>query len=142
MNSSRPTTIRAETSLRSVSPNATDSPVPASFRYDPADPYAVHLRFWSEHEPVSWSFARELLLTGLNQQAGVGDVPVHPSPWITPGSETMTLSLSSPDGQAQFEVRRKVIVKFLRRSYALVPRDHETHYQDVDAAIARLLGSA
>jgi hypothetical protein len=49
--------------------------------------------------------------------------------------------LSSPDGRARPEVRRKVIVKFLRRSYAMVPRGQETQHQDIDAAIARLLGS-
>jgi hypothetical protein len=27
-------------------------------------------------EPVSWSFARELLVTGLDEPAGIGDVPV------------------------------------------------------------------
>jgi len=139
MNSSRPMPILAETSLKLVSPDAA-APVPASFRYDPADPYAVHLRLWTGHEPVSWLFARELLLTGLDQPTGTGNVQVQPSPWVTPGGETLTLSLSTTDGQARFEVRRKVIVKFLRRSYAMVPRGQETQHQDTDAVIARLLG--
>jgi hypothetical protein len=40
----------------------------------------------------------------------------------------------------RFEVRRNVVVTFLRRSYALVPRGQETHHQDIGTALARLLG--
>lgn len=141
MNGRKPTIILAETSLRQAAPNATASPVPASFRYDPADPYAVQVCLRTEPEPVSWSFARELLLTGLDQPAGIGDVRVWPSPWLTARAEAMVLWFSSPEGRARFEVRRKVIVKFLRRCYALVPRGQEARCQDVDTAVARLLGT-
>ena len=67
MSTIRPTTVEVETSLRLVAPDATALPVRASLRYDPADPYAVHVLFHAESaggEAVSWSFARELLVTG------------------------------------------------------------------------------
>ena len=60
MSTIRPTTVEVETSLRLVAPDATALPVRASLRYDPVDPYAVHVLFHAETasgETVSWSFA-------------------------------------------------------------------------------------
>src|SRR4051794_41870827 len=77
MSAIRPTTVEVETSLRLVAPDATALPVRASLRYDPADPYAVHVLFHAESaggEAVSWSFPRELLVTGLGEPAGLGGV--------------------------------------------------------------------
>src|ERR687888_175865 len=67
----RPTSVEVETSLH----------LRASLKYDPTDPYAVHVMFHpdtSGAEPVSWSFARELLVTGIDEAAGMGDVRVWP----------------------------------------------------------------
>ena len=140
MSAIRPTTVEVETSLRLVAPDATTLPVRASLRYDPADPYAVHVLFHAESaggEAVSWSFARELLVTGLDEPAGIGDVRVWP--WATPRGGFVALALSSPDGNALFEVPRSVLVRFLRRTYVAVPRSRETEYLDIDAAVTRLL---
>ena len=111
MSTIRPTTVEVETSLRLVAPDATALPVRASLRYDPADPYAVHVLFHAESaggEAVSWSFARELLVTGLDEPAGIGDVRVWP--WATPRGDFVALALSSPDGNAWLEVPRRVLV--------------------------------
>jgi hypothetical protein len=86
---------------------------------------------------VSWSFARELLFTGLDEPAGIGDVRVWP--WNGPRGDFVALALSSPDGNALFEVPRSVLVRFLRRTYSAVPRGHETDHLDVDNAVSRLL---
>jgi hypothetical protein len=140
MSSTKPTIVLVETSLRPVAPDANAPLLPATFGYDPKDPYAAHVRFWTEPEPVIWSFARELLLTGLDQLAGIGDVQLWPSPGTGLDAQAVALSFSSPDGPMRFEVRRRVLLTFLRRSYALVPRGQENHHQDIDAALARLLG--
>jgi hypothetical protein len=140
MSSIRPTAVEVETSLRLVAPDATSLPVRASLRYDPADPYAVHVLFHAESaggEAVSWSFARELLMTGLDEPAGMGDVRVWP--WNNPRGDFVALALSSPDGNALFEVPRSVLVRFLRRTYVVVPRGKETELLDLDAAVVRLL---
>lgn len=94
-------TVEAEMMLRSAAPDPL--PVHARFRYDPADPYAVQATFHTEAEPqtVTWTFARELLATGLDQPAGLGDVQVWPSPWATPYGDLIILALCSPDGQAE-----------------------------------------
>ncbi|GIM86444.1 SsgA family sporulation/cell division regulator [Salinispora arenicola] len=136
----RPTTVEVETSLRLVAPDATALPVRASLRYDPADPYAVHVLFHAESaggEAVSWSFARELLVAGLDEPAGIGDVRVWP--WATPRGDFVALALSSPDGNALFEVPRSVLVRFLRRTYVVVARGREAEHLDVDTAVSRLL---
>ena len=86
---------------------------------------------------MSWSFARELLVTGLDEPAGIGDVRVWP--WATPRGDFVALALSSPDGNALFEVPRSVLVRFLRRTYVVVARGRETDHLDVDAALVRLL---
>ena len=57
MSAIRPQTVEVETSLRLVAPDATALAVRASLRYDPADPYAVHVLFHAETasgETVSW----------------------------------------------------------------------------------------
>ncbi len=136
----RPATVEVETSLRLIAPDASAVPVRASLRYDPADPYAVHVLFHAEStggETVGWSFARELLLTGLEEPAGIGDVRVWP--WTTPRGDYVALALSSPDGNALFEVPRGVLVRFLRRTCVVVPRGRESEYLDVDAAVSKLL---
>jgi len=61
------------------------------------------------------------------------------SPWATPRGDFVALALSSPDGNALFEVPRSVLVRFLRRTYVAVPRGRETDYLDLDAAVIRLL---
>lgn len=132
-------TVETEMMLRSAPPDP--HPAPARFRYDPADPYAVQATFHTEAEPhtATWTFARELLATGLDQPAGLGDVQVWPSPWATPHGDLVILALCSPDGQATLEVPRTTLLRFLCRTYVLVPRGQEGHHQNIDIAIAHLL---
>jgi hypothetical protein len=140
MSAIRPATVEVETSFRFVAPDATRLPVRASLRYDPADPYAIQVLFRAESvggEDVSWSFGRELLVAGLAKPSGIGDVRVWP--WATPTADLVAVALSSPDGTALFEVDRGVVVRFLRRTYILVPRGRETEYLDLEAAVTRLL---
>ncbi len=52
----------------------------ATFGYTPSDPYAVTLTFHVPGEAVVWTFSRELLMLGLDEPAGDGDVHVWPRP--------------------------------------------------------------
>jgi hypothetical protein len=140
MSAIRPTSVEVETSLRLVAADATALPVRASLRYEPDDPYAVHMLFHAEStgsESVSWSFARELLVNGLDGPAGIGDVRVWP--WTSQRGDFVALMLSSPDGNALLEVPRSILVRFLRRTHVAVPSGHESDHLDVDAAVSRLL---
>ncbi len=139
MGSMRPAAVEVETSFRLVAPEAAALPVRASLRYDPSDPYAVHVVFHPDQgggEPVGWSFARDLLRIGIDEPAGLGDVRVWP--WA-PRGDRVALALSSPDGNALFEAQRSVLARFLRRTYAAVPVGRESEYLDLDAAVDRLL---
>lgn len=134
-----PSSVEVETSLHLVVPDAVTLPVRASLRYDPSDPYAVHVMFHPDSlgaESVSWSFARDLLVAGMDEAAGIGDVRVWP--WATPRGDVVALALSSPDGNALFEVQRSVLVRFLRRTFSVVPRGRESDYVDIEGALLRL----
>jgi hypothetical protein len=74
------TTVSAEIELQPVSPQRTIMPLAASLFYSSKDPYAIRVVFYDgDGEPVEWTFARDLLSTGLQERAGPGDVTVWPS---------------------------------------------------------------
>lgn len=140
MATTRPATVEVETTMRFVAPDFTTINVRASMRYDQDDPYAVHVVFHPgnpDADTVSWSFGRELLAAGLVEPAGIGDVRVWP--WTTPRGESLALALSSPDGNALFEISRSLIARFLRRSYTLVPKGKEPSSMDMDSTVSKLL---
>lgn len=136
----RPKTVSTELSLRLVVPGTSALPVAASLRFDLSDPYAVHVGFRTGGEDiVEWTFARQLLTEGVHRAVGEGDVRV----WPATGSagEIVCLSLSSPSGQALFEVPLAGLVDFLTRTYACVPLGAESDYVDLDAELALLVWS-
>ena len=143
MRSPQPVPVQVEVSLSLVVPEGNALPVQASLRYDPADPYAVHVVFHGgAHDSgaeVSWSFARQLLLDGLQEPAGMGDVRVWP--WVGDAGPAIALALSSPDGHALFAVPREALSAFVARTYEQVPNGTESEHLDVDAALATMLGT-
>ena len=127
MAATRPTTVQMETSLHLVAPDSVTLPVRSSLRYDPADPYAVHVLFHPETgngDPVGSSFARDLLVAGLDEATGIGDVRAWP--WASARGDVVALALSSPDGNALFRCPAACFVRFLRHTYAAVPRGAES----------------
>lgn len=117
-------------------------PLTAGLRYSKTDPYAVRLALHTGlDEPVEWVFARDLLSVGMEQEHGLGDVRVWPSVRSRGGLPGMVLNLelSSPNGQANFEMPLREIAGFLRRSHDLVPAGRESRYIDVDAELSALL---
>lgn len=137
--STRPAAVTADLDLRLVVPGSTALPVLASITYDAADPYAVQVTFHTggERGTVEWRFARQLLTDGVTRLVGEGDVKVWPT--RSEGRAVVCLSLSSPSGEALFEVSLPELVEFLTRSYAAVPTGAEGDYVDIDAELALLL---
>jgi hypothetical protein len=144
-----PAGVRTDVSLNLVVPEGAALPVRARLEYDPADPYAVQVIFRAQPAVdgtddgagapgVSWSFARDLLLDGLTEPTGMGDVRVWP--WRTGNDPVVAMALTSPDGHALFTVSRRDLRDFVARTFAVVPRGEERSYLDVDAALAELLG--
>jgi hypothetical protein len=136
--SPRPLTVSAELQVALVVPGATALPIRASMTYDAADPYAVKIAFHTgTGDAVQWTFARQLLTDGVTSPAGQGDVRTWPA--TSERGPVVCLSLSSPSGNALFEVPVPELVEFLTMTYAAIPTGTEADHVDVDAELAELL---
>jgi hypothetical protein len=133
--------VTAQVELRFVVPGTAALPVVADVGYEPADPYAVRVRFHTGDDDggVEWTFARSLLTDGVARPSGDGDVRIWPS--HSDGRPVVCLSLSSPSGRALFEAPLSAIVEFLTETYAAVPTGAEADHVDVDAELALMLRS-
>src|SRR4051812_2557639 len=136
MNSS--TTISAELGLRLVVPDRTTVPLLATLEYAADDPYALRVAFHvGNDEPVEWIFARELLTVGIVRRVGEGDVNVWPAE--TRARRLVNISLSSPFGDALFEVPLAPLADFLHQTYEIVPAGREPEFVDIEAELDNLL---
>jgi hypothetical protein len=134
-----PSIVQTGASLRSLRTGDAGARVWTTFRYDPADPYAVHILFHTgEADDNSWAMGRDLLFAALTGPAGYGDVRLWPYTDVR-GGEYLALALSSPDGGGLLEIPRHVITRFLGRTYRAVPSGDEPEYLDLDGTVAALL---
>jgi hypothetical protein len=155
MMSSNHSEVSAELSLGLVGPEHMIVPLTASMSYRSADPYAIRMAFHvGTDEPVEWTFARDLLTAALHSREGDGDVQAWPSAapgdlaaggaqdGATTGHSILNIAMSSPFGQAHFEMSAQAIEQFLQRTYQVVPVGQETGYLDFDAELTELLSQA
>jgi hypothetical protein len=112
--------------------------VEAELRYDPADPYAVAVAFLSKGTEVLWVFARDLLLRGISEPTGDGDVQVFPS-LDDDGRAEIGVMLRSPGGQTLMKVPARDVMGFLARSTRAVWPGTEGNHLSADKAIAAIL---
>ncbi|HEV7212257.1 MAG TPA: SsgA family sporulation/cell division regulator [Blastococcus sp.] len=122
--------------------------VPALLRYDPSDPFAVRIAFGDVGDEngsvdadgggIAWLVSRELLLSGLDQPAGDGDVRVWPASAAT---DVLFLHLRAPSGEALFELSRATVAAFLRQTESLVPAGSESDLLDLDDELQMLLSN-
>ncbi|MEW2498084.1 SsgA family sporulation/cell division regulator [Streptomyces nodosus] len=115
--------------------------IPATLHYDRGDPFAVRMTFPApatlEGVEVCWTFARELLATGLEEPVGHGDVRVRPY-----GYDRTVLEFHAPEGTAVVHVHSSDIRRFLQRTTELVPVGLERLQRDLDHDLAELLRDA
>jgi hypothetical protein len=124
-------TSRVRTTLMVWRADDPDRPVMVIALYRLADPYAVSLFFPGLRKP--WYLARALLVDGLEQPAGEGDVRVAPAEtdeWIE-----ITL-LPGQARQCRLFVLRAQIDSFVTRTCRLVPVGSEDEWIDWDRQIA------
>lgn len=114
------------------------SQVEAELQYDPGDPYAVTIMFSLAHKQVRWTFGRDLVVDGLDEPTGDGDVRVWPS-LDRAGRACVLVELTSPKGQALVQIMAKEVRPFVQRMTLLVPSGEEPHHVDIDAAVEGLL---
>ncbi|MGP8301596.1 SsgA family sporulation/cell division regulator [Streptomyces inhibens] len=114
-------------------------PVAGRFSYRSDRPYEVEVAFISRgHTVATWLFARELLLCGLYDEAGEGDVRVWP--FRRPGeARRVHIELSTDDSVCELSVRATELTAWLEQTAAIVPPGHEERYLDMDTHLARLL---
>jgi Streptomyces sporulation and cell division protein, SsgA len=133
------TVVAVEMGLRLVVAGHDEVPLTALVRYQASDPYAIEMALdTGQAEPVRWMFARDLLVDGLHNHAGDGDVRFWPT---DRDPDLLNISLSSPDGQAHLQAPLTAIVSFLDRTFDAVPSGHESGYIDIQNELNTLLHS-
>ncbi|MGP2441000.1 SsgA family sporulation/cell division regulator [Streptomyces sp. JW3] len=112
--------------------------IPAKLRYDRRDPFAVRMTFPApatlEGVDVCWTFSRELLLAGMREPEGHGDVRVRPY-----GYDRTVLEFHAPEGTAVIHVRSGELRRFLEATSELVPLGLEHLQLDLDHDLAELM---
>ncbi|MET9564506.1 SsgA family sporulation/cell division regulator [Streptomyces tauricus] len=130
--------VERELELKLVLSPERSIPVPALLSYRSDDPYAVHVTFHlgTDH-PVSWTFARELLVEGVFRPCGHGDVRAWPTK--VGGRGVVLMALSSPDGDALLEAPAAQVSAWLERTLRAVPPGTEAARLGIDDGLAELL---
>ncbi|MET9801352.1 SsgA family sporulation/cell division regulator [Streptomyces sp. NPDC006368] len=132
------TAVERELELSLVLSPERSIPVPARLTYRTDDPYAVHITFHvGSAYPVSWTFARELLVEGVFRPCGHGDVRVWPSTYE--GRSVVLMALTSPDGDALLEAPAVAVSAWLERTLRAVPPGEESEQLGLDDELAELL---
>ena len=110
----------------------------SDFVYRSSDPFAVTVVFRSEYDEVRWTFARELLVTGVHEPTGVGDVQLWPC-LDDAGNAIVMIELHAPAGSVLVQAKSRDVAAFVHRMLAAVPLGAEELHVDVDASLAALL---
>ncbi|HET7735071.1 MAG TPA: SsgA family sporulation/cell division regulator [Nocardioidaceae bacterium] len=116
------------------------TPMQADLTYDPRDPYAVTAVFMTGAGNVRWTFGRDLLVDGLYEPTGDGDVHVWPC-LDADGHAVVIIELCSPDGEALVQARTGDLTTFVERMTTLVAPGTESDMMDVDATIAAIFAA-
>lgn len=132
------TVVERELELRLILSPERSIPVPARLGYRSDDPYAVHIAFHIDSaHPVTWTFARELLVEGVFRPCGHGDVRVWPTK--ADGRGVVVMALGSPDGDALLEAPAAQLSAWLERTLRTVPPGAEAGRLGIDDALDHLL---
>jgi hypothetical protein len=114
--------------------NDSTTPVLSRFSFHIDEPFAVSVAFRTEGGRwIEWTFARDLLVTGLTVPSGIGDVRMRPD--LSEDETLLTVEIESPDGYAAFELELEDVETFVNATLELVPLGAESEYFDVDGLI-------
>ena len=137
---STPTVVSQVLLLELIDPSGAVAPLETELTYDPSDPLAVSATFVTVAGRVRWTFGRDLLIEGLVEPVGDGDVHVWPCV-DNDGNSVVIIELCSPDGEALVQGRTADVTAFVERMTRSVAHGAESHLVDVDGAIAAILAS-
>jgi hypothetical protein len=130
--------VSQDITLKCLDDRGIDIAFIASFGYDPGDPYAVWLTFHIPGGDVSWAVARSLLLRGLTEPAGDGDIRLWPV-IDEHGHACVVFDFHSPTGRLTTQARTAELHTFLARTWVAVPAGDESERLDLDALVGALL---
>ena len=99
--------------------------LPAVLGYDPEDPWAVEVTFGPPSDTVRWLVGRDLLLQGMTEPAGEGDVELWPR-IDEYGCAAVVIELRSPYGRLVTQLPTRDLGSFLTRTLAAVPKGTES----------------
>lgn len=105
--------------------------------YDPADPYAVWLTFYLPQGDIRWALGRDLLAAGLTSRVGEGDLRLAPEV-DEDGRAVVRMDFCSPHGCLTARAHTRGLMKFLARTYAVVPPGTESQQYDLDVLVESL----
>jgi hypothetical protein len=116
------------------------APVVTRWSYSAHDPFAVSLAVRTGHERwVEWLIGRELVMAGLDEPSGEGDVRMRP---LTVQSyDIVEIEIQSHDGRAVLEVDQELLRSFVDATLEMVPVGTEADRMDLDGEIARITRS-
>lgn len=113
------------------------TPVRSRWSYRADQPFTVTAAFQTERGRwVEWVFSRELLVAGLSEPAGLGDVRLRPED--DHGLPMLVVEIESPEGYARLALDHEGVAAFLEGTTALVGVGEESAHFDVDALIDEL----
>ena len=116
------------------------TPLDTELTYDPRDPFAMTATFMTVAGQVRWTFGRDLLIGGLYEPTGDGDVHVWPC-LDNQAHSVVIIELCSPDGEALVQARTVDVKAFVEQMVAAVPQGDEGPHLDVDATIAAIFAA-
>jgi len=100
----------------------------------------VTMVFRTGVQEVLWTFGRELLVEGLFEPTGDGDVHVWPC-LSSDGSAVVIIELCSPDGELLVQASSRSVTTFVRSMLDSVPDGQESSYVDFDDELAQILSA-
>lgn len=133
-------TLRGQIIMELATRSGISFQIPVRLTFDRSTPWAVGLTFLLPgDDPVRWTVSRELLLDGLSDVAGDGDIQVRPVEWLD--QDLIAISLRSPDGEAELLAPLAALHAFLLRTDLIAPFGQEFPEEWLDRGIAGLLGT-
>ncbi|MCR3746347.1 SsgA family sporulation/cell division regulator [Lentzea californiensis] len=130
--------VTTRTTFQLLAPGAPPAPVEAELVYDPEDPYAVAVVFFTGSGRVEWMFARDLLADGLLTPSGEGDILVRPA---SDDPERVLVELNAPTGFAILSAVAEDVAEFLDSSYDVVQPGEEDLWIDFDRELQKLVST-
>jgi hypothetical protein len=112
--------------------------IDVTLSFDPADPFAVTAMLHSGSGTVQWTFGRDLLVDGMHQPAGDGDVLVRPGLDYA-GHSAVIIELRAPQGSFMGQLATRELGPFVRDMLDVVPPGAESGLVDVEALVEQLL---